>query len=162
MVVSGRDMTHANAQMFHILGSPLRGELAAKRTEGSAPVTTETPLNLPTADSSSQGEGPAEATIASTAAEPGFTPNVTFTRLGEHQMYTAIIAPSPESPYAHADKLPVLMNRTAAQDSSRSSPRSRSTGKASGGPIKASWWLPQTIAAPPVAARLGIAKSSKT
>ena len=109
MVVSGRDMTHANAQMFHILGSPLRGELAAKRTEGSAPVTTETPLNLPTADSSSQGEGPAEATIASTAAEPGFTPNVTFTRLGEHQMYTAIITPSPESPYAHADKLPVLM-----------------------------------------------------
>ena len=109
MVVSGRDMTHANAQMFHILGSPLRGELAAKRTGGSAPVTTATPLNLPTADSSSQGEGPAEATIASTAAEPGFTPNVTFTRLGEHQMYTAIITPSPESPYAHADKLPVLM-----------------------------------------------------
>jgi len=35
MVVSGRDMTHANAQMFHILGSPLRGELAAKRTDGS-------------------------------------------------------------------------------------------------------------------------------
>ena len=109
MVVSGRDMTHANAQMFHILGSPLRGELAAKRTEGSAPVTPETPLNPPTADSSSQGEGPAEATIASTAAEPGFTPNVTVTRLGEHQMYTAIISPSPESPYAHADKLPVLM-----------------------------------------------------
>lgn len=109
MVVSGRDMTHANAQMLHILGSPLRGELAAKRIEGSAPVTTEIPLNLPTADSSSQGEGPAEATIASTAAEPGFTPSVTFTRLGEHQMYTAIITPSPESPYAHADKLPVLM-----------------------------------------------------
>ena len=41
--------------------------------------------------------GEQSATIASTAAEPGFTPNVTFTRLGEHQLYTAIIAPSPES-----------------------------------------------------------------
>ena len=53
--------------------------------------------------------GEQSATISSTAAEPGFTPNVTFTRLGEHRLYTAIIAPSPSSPYAHADKLPVLM-----------------------------------------------------
>ena len=72
IVVSGRDMRSARAQMRHILGEQ-------------------------------------SATIASTAAEPGFTPNVTFTRLGEHQLYTAIIAPSPSSPYAHADKLPVLM-----------------------------------------------------
>ena len=72
IVVSGRDMRSAHAQMRHILGEQ-------------------------------------SATIASTAAEPGFTPNVTFTRLGEHQLYTAIIAPSPESPYAHAEKLPVLM-----------------------------------------------------
>lgn len=69
IVVSGRDMRSARAQMRHILGEQ-------------------------------------SATIASTAAEPGFTPNVTFTRLGEHQLYTAIIAPSPESPYAHAEKLP--------------------------------------------------------
>lgn len=109
MVVSGRDMTHANAQMFHVLGSSLRGELAAKRTEVSTPVMTETPLSLTTFGSSPQGEGPIAAHIASTAAEPGFTPNVTFTRLGEHRMYTAIIVPSPESPYAHAEKLPVLM-----------------------------------------------------
>lgn len=72
IVVSGRDMRSARAQMRHILGEQ-------------------------------------SSTIASTAAEPGFTPNVTFTRLGEHQLYTAIIAPSPESPYAHAEKLPVLM-----------------------------------------------------
>ena len=72
IVVSGRDMRSARAQMRHILGEQ-------------------------------------SATIASTAAEPGFTPNVTFTRLGEHQLYTAIIAPSPSSPYAHSDKLPVLM-----------------------------------------------------
>ena len=49
------------------------------------------------------------ALIANHAATPGFTPNVTFTRLGEHRLYTAIIAPSADSPYAHADKLPVLM-----------------------------------------------------
>ncbi|BFK39764.1 prolyl oligopeptidase family serine peptidase [Bifidobacterium longum] len=72
IVVSGRDMRSARAQMRHILGEQ-------------------------------------SATISSTAAEPGFAPNVTFTRLGEHQLYTAIIAPSPESPYAHAEKLPVLM-----------------------------------------------------
>ena len=72
IVVSGRDMRSARAQMRHILGEQ-------------------------------------SATISSTAAEPGFTPNVTFTRLGEHRLYTAIIAPSPSSPYAHADKLPVLM-----------------------------------------------------
>ena len=72
IVVSGRDMRSARAQMRHILGEQ-------------------------------------SATILSTAAEPGFAPNVTFTRLGEHQLYTAIIAPSPSSPYAHADKLPVLM-----------------------------------------------------
>lgn len=53
--------------------------------------------------------GEQSATISSTAAEPGFAPNVTFTRLGKHQLYTAIIAPSPSSPYAHSDKLPVLM-----------------------------------------------------
>lgn len=49
------------------------------------------------------------ASIANYAAEPGFTPNVHFTRLGEHRLYTAIIAPSPSSPYAHAANLPVLM-----------------------------------------------------
>lgn len=49
------------------------------------------------------------ASIASTAAEPGFMPNVTFTRLGEHRLYTAIVAPSADSPYARAEKLPVLM-----------------------------------------------------
>ena len=72
IVVSGRDMRSARAQMRHILGEQ-------------------------------------SATISSTAAEPGFAPNVTFTRLGEHQLYTAIIAPSQSSPYAHSDKLPVLM-----------------------------------------------------
>ncbi|TPF93108.1 prolyl oligopeptidase family serine peptidase [Bifidobacterium sp. UTBIF-78] len=56
----------------------------------------------------SVGDG-LSADIANDADTPGFTPNVHFTRLGEHRLYTAIVAPSPSSPYAHAEKLPVLM-----------------------------------------------------
>lgn len=84
MVISGRDMTHARSHMWHIAGTAGVADAA-----GVA--------------------GGAAATIANHAAEPGFAPNVTFTRLGEHQLYTAIIAPSESSPYAHASKLPVLM-----------------------------------------------------
>ena len=102
-VISGRDLAHAGVQMTHVVapqfdsvdelfeavtaGAPLGGELSAQPTEGR----------------------PGSAAIASYAAEPGFTPNLHFVRLGEHRLYTAIIAPSPESPYANADKLPVLM-----------------------------------------------------
>ena len=40
------------------------------------------------------------------------------------------------SGYAYADRLPVLMNHTAARDSNKSSKASRSTGMRSGGPIR--------------------------
>ena len=96
MVVSGRDMRSARARMRHIVTRRAVGGVTdaviAANTSDAANTT-----NITAAD------------ITSTAAEPGFTPNVTFTRLGEHRLYTAIIAPSPSSPYAHADKLPVLM-----------------------------------------------------
>ena len=49
------------------------------------------------------------ALIANHAADPGFAPNIVFTRLGEHRLYTAIIAPSAGSRYAGAEQLPVLM-----------------------------------------------------
>lgn len=49
------------------------------------------------------------ARIDSRAARPGFTPNTAFVRLGAHRLYTAITKPSAESPYAHADSLPVLL-----------------------------------------------------
>ncbi len=49
------------------------------------------------------------APIENHAAEPGFRPNVRFTRLGERALYTAVILPSEHSAYAHATKLPVLM-----------------------------------------------------
>ena len=96
MVVSGRDMRSARARMRHIV---------TRRAVGGV---TDAVIAANTSDAANT-TGITAADITSTAAEPGFTPNVTFTRLGEHQLYTAIIAPSPSSPYAHADKLPVLM-----------------------------------------------------
>lgn len=96
MVVSGRDMRSARARMRHIV---------TRRAVGGV---TDAAIAANTSDAANTTDITA-ADITSTAAEPGFTPNVTFTRLGEHRLYTAIIAPSPSSPYAHADKLPVLM-----------------------------------------------------
>ena len=96
IVVSGRDMRSARAQMRHIV---------TRRAVGGV---TDAVIAANASDAANTADITA-ADIASTAAEPGFTPNVTFTRLGEHRLYTAIIAPSPSSPYAHADKLPVLM-----------------------------------------------------
>ena len=96
MVVSGRDMRSARARMRHIV---------TRRAVGGV---TDAVIAADTSDAANTTDITA-ADITSTAAEPGFTPNVTFTRLGGHRLYTAIIAPSPSSPYAHADKLPVLM-----------------------------------------------------
>ena len=96
MVVSGRDMRSARARMRHIV------------TRRAVSGVTDAVIAANTSDAANTTDITA-ADITSTAAEPGFTPNVTFTRLGEHRLYTAIIAPSPSSPYAHADKLPVLM-----------------------------------------------------
>ena len=96
IVVSGRDMRSARARMRHIV---------TRRAVGGV---TDAVIATNTSDAANTTDITA-ADITSTAAEPGFTPNVTFTRLGEHRLYTAIIAPSPSSPYAHADKLPVLM-----------------------------------------------------
>ena len=96
IVVSGRDMRSARARMRHIV---------TRRAVGGV---TDAVIAANTSDAANTTDITA-ADITSTAAEPGSTPNVTFTRLGEHRLYTAIIAPSPSSPYAHADKLPVLM-----------------------------------------------------
>lgn len=96
IVVSGRDMRSARARMRHIV---------TRRAVGGV---TDAVIAANTSDAANTTDITA-ADITSTAAEPGFTPNVTFTRLGEHRLYAAIIAPSPSSPYAHADKLPVLM-----------------------------------------------------
>ncbi|MBT1172672.1 prolyl oligopeptidase family serine peptidase [Bifidobacterium sp. MA2] len=89
-VITGRDMTSPDVRMSH----SLTAALPAEPDEGEERDPALTILTAP---------------VASHAARPGFTPNVTFTRLGEHRLYTAIIAPSASSPYAGADKLPVLM-----------------------------------------------------
>ncbi|MBT1176963.1 prolyl oligopeptidase family serine peptidase [Bifidobacterium callimiconis] len=49
------------------------------------------------------------ATVTNHAAVPGFAPRTEFVRLGSQGMYAAITLPSESSPYAHAEKLPVLM-----------------------------------------------------
>ncbi|PLS31859.1 cytochrome C [Bifidobacterium margollesii] len=49
------------------------------------------------------------AKIANHAETPGFVPNVKFVRLGERRIHATITLPSAGSPYANAEKLPVLM-----------------------------------------------------
>ncbi|PJM77610.1 prolyl oligopeptidase family serine peptidase [Bifidobacterium felsineum] len=93
MVITGRDLEHAKVEMTHVVASgQVTDAVADAVLHGKLP----------------QSHG-GIATIANYADEPGFTPNVHFTCLGEHRLYTAIIAPSAESPYANAANLPVLM-----------------------------------------------------
>lgn len=88
MVVSGRDMCGAYALMSH----SWRMENCGTTDEGVPYTST------------------AVAVIESHASEPGFTPNTVFVTLpGEHRLLAAITAPSASSPYAHAEKLPVLL-----------------------------------------------------
>ncbi|WP_140445304.1 MULTISPECIES: prolyl oligopeptidase family serine peptidase [unclassified Bifidobacterium] len=96
-VLTGRDMTSPDVRMSHCL-------------------TVVDGIDTDDADDADDNTDDADsaltiltAPIASHAARPGFTPNVTFTRLGEHGLYTAIIAPSPSSPYYGFGQLPVLM-----------------------------------------------------
>ena len=93
LVISGRDMDSAKSVMSHSFTMrPVDGGAAPENDgDGSAAMST---LVCP---------------IDNHAAEPGFAPNVRFARLGEHRLYTAIIAPSADSPYAKADRLPVLL-----------------------------------------------------
>ena len=84
-VVTGRGMDDAKTQMQHCMN------VATASEDGT--------------DTASMVVAP----IENHAAEPGFRPNVRFTRLGERALHTAVILPSEHSAYAHATKLPVLM-----------------------------------------------------
>ncbi|KAB8290116.1 alpha/beta fold hydrolase [Bifidobacterium avesanii] len=61
------------------------------------------------------GRETARAQVANDAAVPGFTPNTTFVRLGEHRLYTAITRPSEGCEMAerikaaNGGRLPVLL-----------------------------------------------------
>ena len=87
MVVSGRTMSTERTEVWHeFQPSGLRG---GEGSEASRPARIRT-------------------RIENHAAAPGFTPNTTFTRLGEHRLHVALTQPSAECPYAGADHLPVL------------------------------------------------------
>lgn len=90
IVVSGRDMDHAQSRMVHLYALDADGDPA-------------TPDRFPSLDNHVRAE------LANHAATPGFTPNTRFVRLGEHRLYTAITRPSVGSPYAGARRLPVLL-----------------------------------------------------
>lgn len=88
-IITGRTMQSAHTRMAHSceVATPSESDAAVDAVKASVSV----------------------AVINNNAAEPGFSPNVTFTRMGERNLYTAIIAPSSGSAYANAEKLPVLM-----------------------------------------------------
>ena len=106
IVVTGRDMTRAGVTMTHSFAlsgagiDAVAGDVDEEAARDDATVAVE----------NDEAElSVLAARIANHAADPGFTPDVTFTRLGAHRLYTAIVAPSADSPYAQAEKLPVLM-----------------------------------------------------
>ncbi|MBT1182316.1 S9 family peptidase [Bifidobacterium sp. CP2] len=112
VVISGRDMLHAKATMTHSYALPSDAAETPADIDAAAGTVDEEVSR----DESAVAVGNDDmelsilaAPVASHAAEPGFAPNVTFTRLGAHRLYTAIVAPSADSPYARAEKLPVLM-----------------------------------------------------
>ena len=84
-VVTGRGMDDATVQMQHCMNIATTDE---NGTDVASMVV---------------------APIENHAETPGFTPNVHFTRLGERELYTAIVLPSSDSEYAHEAILPVLM-----------------------------------------------------
>ena len=89
-VVTGRGMDDAAMQMQHCMN--------VRTTDGDGD-------GVDAADMMSMVVSP----IENHAETPGFMPNVRFVRLGERALYAAVILPSADSAYAHADQLPVLM-----------------------------------------------------
>ncbi|MCI1241921.1 MAG: S9 family peptidase [Bifidobacterium subtile] len=111
LVVTGRSIHGPHATMTHIVT-----ETAANGTDALDGKTAATLSAATQATAKTVGKAPAasavksfRAAIENHAATPGFTPNTAFVQLGEHRLFTAITRPSAESPYAHADKLPVLL-----------------------------------------------------
>lgn len=88
ITLTGRTMTRARSVMLHL--SP--DETQAFAVQGIQPAVTEA------------------NTVVNYGADPGFEPNTQFVTIpGEHQLLAAITRPSAGSPYANADKLPVLL-----------------------------------------------------
>ena len=91
-VVTGRGMDDARSQMQHCMNvRTTEGDVADGVADGAEMMSM------------------VVSPIENHSEIPGFTPNVRFTRLGERGLYAAVILPSADSAYAHADQLPVLM-----------------------------------------------------
>ena len=91
-VVTGRGMDDARSQMQHCMNvCTTEGDVADGVADGAEMMSM------------------VVSPIENHSEIPGFTPNVRFTRLGERGLYAAVILPSADSAYAHADQLPVLM-----------------------------------------------------
>ena len=101
------------------------------------------------------------APIENHAETPGFTPNVHFTRLGERELYTAIVLPSSDSEYAHEAILPVLMKPYGGPGFQQVIESQSFYWDAQWWADQATSWSPPTDAAPPDAARNGTAPSTK-
>ena len=112
LVVTGRSMHGPYATMTHIVTQTAADDTGALGGKTAAALSAATQATAKTVGKASPAASAAKtfrAAIENHAAAPGFTPNTTFARLGEHRLFTAITRPSVESPYADADKLPVLL-----------------------------------------------------
>ena len=93
-----------------------KGEVVSGRTMDAAKTTMIHVLHLPDATSDAAGAQAgatvyrdAAGVIGNIADEPGFPITTRFVELGERGLITAITKPSASSPYAQAEKLPVLL-----------------------------------------------------
>ncbi|PKV10423.1 S9 family peptidase [Bifidobacterium asteroides] len=127
IVVSGRTMASAQGQVRHCylgadgdldrLGAEGLGLVGEARPDSSARQTGESvrpehqdrPDRRAVDAGHTNSQGAMSAVLADTSSDPGFTPNVDFVRMGQHELFAAIVRPSESSPYASADSLPVLL-----------------------------------------------------
>ena len=127
IVVSGRTMASAQGQVRHCylgadgdldrLGAEGLGLVGEARPDSSAKQTGEAvrhehqdrPDRRAVDAGHTNSQGAMSAVLADTSSDPGFTPNVDFVRMGQHELFAAIVRPSESSPYASADSLPVLL-----------------------------------------------------
>ena len=134
IVVSGRTMASAQGQVRHCylgadgdldrLGAEGLGLVGEARPDSSLKSAADRPVSgqfsgrqehqdrpdRRTVDAGHiNSQGAMSAVLADASSDPGFTPNVDFVRMGQHELFAAIVRPSESSPYASADSLPVLL-----------------------------------------------------
>lgn len=134
IVVSGRTMASAHGQVRHCylgadgdldrLGAEGLGLVSKARSDGSVRSAGGSSASgrvsgrqehhdRPDRRAMDAGhintQGAMCAVLADVSSDPGFIPNVDFVRMGQRELFAAIVRPSESSPYASADSLPVLL-----------------------------------------------------